>query len=146
MRSEKGFTLVEILIVIVVIAAIFSFMGITVSGMQNEAKTSKARADIRTIQVAVEAYHKNNGHSFPAEENYQRILLDASPRILPSNMFDPFAKVINTQYQYKLSPNGKYYAIYSLGIWRRGEVSVSDSGNVTITNEAIYVTNGKIEE
>ncbi len=145
-KSEKGFTLIEMLIVIVIISIILSFMGISVKGMQNEAKVSKATADLKTIQVAIEAYHKNHDHSFPPEENYQRTLLLANPRILPSNMFDPFAKAINTQYVYKLSSNNKYYIIYSLGIGGKGEVSISDSGIATITNGAICVTNGKIEE
>ena len=147
MRSKKkGFTLIEILIVIMIISIILTFMGISVKGMQNEANVSRINADLRTLQLAIEAYYKNHDHAFPAEENYQRTLLLANPRILQGNMFDAFAKTINEQYLYKLSPNSKYYVAYSLGFWRKGKASVSDSGEVTILNGAICVTNGKIEE
>lgn len=147
MRSKKkGFTLIEILIVIMIIAIILTFMGISVKGMQIEANISKTKGDLRTVQLAIEAYYKNHDNAFPPEENYQRTLLLVNPRVLQGNMFDPFAKSINEQYIYKLSPNTHYFVIYSLGMWRRGEASVSDSGEVTKNKSAICVTNGKIED
>ena len=141
-----GFTLIEVLIVIVVIAVILSFMGISVGGMQTEAKISKAKADLRTIQLALESYYKNHKEAFPPQNNYQRALILTNPQVLPGNMFDPFGGTVNTQYLYQLSSNGEYYVVYSLGMRRKGEASVSDTGTVAVSNQAIYVTNGKMGE
>ena len=148
MHSKKGFTLIEMLIVISVISILLSFMMLSVRGMQNEARVSRARADLRTLQVAIEAYfknHNNNGSGgyLPAE-NYQRTLLTASPRILSSNMFDPFGETFDSLYKYDLSGNEKYYILYSLGLRSNGRASIADSGDVTVTNKPICVTNGRI--
>jgi len=142
MRKFKGFTIIELLIVMAVIAILVGIAVPSFRGIQTEAWKAKAEGDVKVVKIALESYWKTNG-SFPAETNYQATLLAASPRILEGNLYDPFGATATTMYQYKLSTNGKYYAAYSIGDGGAGAVTISDVGIITVTaGSPIYASNG----
>lgn len=61
-KSNKGFTIVELLIVIVVIGILALLVITTYSGIQAKARNSKRSSDIATIQTQLEAFFQNNGY------------------------------------------------------------------------------------
>lgn len=128
-------------IAILIAIAIPSFRG-----MQNEARKTKASGDLRVIKIAVESYYKNHNNAYPATANYQTTLLGASPRILDSQLNDPFVAGGATPYVYALSPDGaSYYIIYSVGPDGVADVpapAVSNTGTVTSSGDAIWESNG----
>ena len=66
MINKRGFTLVELLIVITIIA-VLSVIGITVySGVQKNARDARRRADIDSIAKALEIYKSQNNTYTPA--------------------------------------------------------------------------------
>jgi len=144
MRKRAGFTLLEIILVIVIISIIFTAMGISISSLQNEARVSVVNADLKELQLAIESYYKNYMYEFPPMLDYQRILLDATPRILNRNLIDPFGDTPASLYVYALSPNETYYVIYSLGVRRRGRAAVSDDGDLMTSGNPILITNGRL--
>ena len=146
MRRRRGFTIIEILIVIMIIAIIFTAMGINISSLQREANISRVKADLKTLQLAVESYYKNYMYVFPPEGEYQTILIEATPRILEGNQIDPFGETTSTLYRYKLSPNGSYYVIYSLGMGRSGKAAVSDDGVLSESGGPILISNGVLDK
>lgn len=119
-------------------------MGINVSSLQHEANISRSHGDLKTLQIALEAYYKNYMYEFPEEASYQTTLLEANPRVLEGNLIDPFGETNISLYFYKLSPNGLYYVLYSSGISRRGKASVNDQGVVTLTRDPVWVSNGHL--
>lgn len=64
-RQARGFTIVELLIVIVVIAVLSSISVMAYNGIQQRARDSDRRNDIATIIKAMENYHTIHGR-YPA--------------------------------------------------------------------------------
>jgi prepilin-type N-terminal cleavage/methylation domain-containing protein len=61
-KRESGFTIVELLIVIVVIGLLAALVITTYSGIQAKARNSKRQTDVQSVQTQVEAYFAQNGH------------------------------------------------------------------------------------
>jgi len=136
---KKGFTVVEMLLVIIIIGIIAAVAIPNFSKFTTRNNTAKAKADIRSLQVAVENYYLYNSSSYPAALTN---LTTATPVILRSIPKDPYSSS-GAAYGYSRSPNAKYYAIYSVGPAQSGGASVTDAGVLTESNGAscIYVSN-----
>lgn len=65
-KQDKGFTLVELLIVIVILGILATVTVFAVRGITNQGQSSACKADKKTLQVAAEAYMAQNG-SYPAD-------------------------------------------------------------------------------
>ena len=145
-RSKKGFTIIELLIVIAVIAILVGIALPRFKGMRDEGNITRAKGELRTLQTAVESYRIHTG-AYPAAAGFEATLIAATPQIFSAAMNDPFAAA-GTPYVLVLSSGttGNFYAVYSVGPGGNGTVSaVSDTtGAVTETNgsSCIYVSNG----
>lgn len=60
-KQDKGFTLVELLIVIVILGILATVTVFAVTGITNKGKTSACQSDAKTLQTAEEAYSANTG-------------------------------------------------------------------------------------
>lgn len=60
-KSRSGFTIVELLIVIVVIAILAAITIVAYNGIQQRARDSQRKQDVATIQKALEMYYMDNG-------------------------------------------------------------------------------------
>ena len=63
MKEERGFTIVELLIVIVVIAILAAIVIVAYQGVTARANTSKAQTNAVTVQKKAEAYNADNSSS-----------------------------------------------------------------------------------
>ena len=61
-KKSKGFTIVELLIVIVVIAILATLVIVTFTGIQQKARDSQRQTDIDAVQSHLEAFYANNGY------------------------------------------------------------------------------------
>ena len=134
---KKGFTIIELLIVMAVIAILVGIGIPSFRAMQTEAWKTKAQGEVRVLRLAIEAYYKNNA-KLPAAD-YQAALLNESPSMIESNLYDPFGAATD---QYKYVTSGSYYAVYSVGPKTTGAVTIT-SGSAEATNGAIYATNAR---
>ena len=61
-KRQSGFTIVELLIVIVVIGILAAIVITTYSGIQAKARNAKRETDIQSLQTQVEAFYSQNGY------------------------------------------------------------------------------------
>ena len=60
-RAEAGFTLVEIMVVVVILGLLATLVVQNVMGASDTAREKKAQSDVRSIADAVRMYRVNNG-------------------------------------------------------------------------------------
>ncbi len=63
--SESGFTLVELLVVIVIIGVLSSVVVFSVRGINNNSAQAACQSDVATVNSALEAYYAQN-KAYPA--------------------------------------------------------------------------------
>ncbi|MEJ0072565.1 MAG: prepilin-type N-terminal cleavage/methylation domain-containing protein [Candidatus Saccharibacteria bacterium] len=59
-NGSRGFTIVELLIVIVVIGILATLVIVTFTGIQQKARDSKRKTDVAAIQAELESYYGSN--------------------------------------------------------------------------------------
>lgn len=62
LKKQKGFTIVELLIVIVVIGILATLVIVTFSGIQQRARDTQRQTDINALQGHMEAYFAQTGN------------------------------------------------------------------------------------
>ena len=73
-KKDKGFTLVELLIVIVILGVLATVTVFAVRGITNQGQTSACAADKKTLEVATESYFAQNSSStIPGADNAARM-------------------------------------------------------------------------
>ena len=60
LRSTKGFTLLEIIVVVAIIAILAAYIAPKVTGRVDDARISKAKSDIRVLESSLELYKLDN--------------------------------------------------------------------------------------
>ncbi len=85
-RKQQGFTIVELLIVIVVIGILAALVIVTFTGVQAKARNTERQTDIKAIHGQLEAYTAQNG-KYPTLAN----LNDGSWRSTNMRGLDPEA-------------------------------------------------------
>lgn len=142
----KGFTIVELLIVISVIAILVGLALPRFRGMQDEGNIAKAKGELRTLQTAVESYFIHNTNTYPTAITS---LTTATPNIIGSVLpTDPFNGASNYGYATDGGTPVKYYVIYSVGTGGNGSATINTNGTITETNgsSCIYVSNGNTKD
>lgn len=153
MQSKKGFTLIELVIVLAVIAILLGVIIPAYKGMQEEGQYSEAEAELNTLKTAVISYYRHNG-SYPS--NIHSVLTAASPKIITETLDDPFktdASTTPNTYGYNYGTEsgfGDWFYIYSKGPDLVGgtsfdtnddrveKSSANGKDDIVVSNAAIY--------
>jgi len=133
--KRSGFTLIELMIVVVIIAALAAMVVPRLSGRTDQAKRTVAKSDISSnISMALKLYELDNG-VFPSTEQGLAALVTApSSAPVPNNWNGPYLESMPEDpwgypYKYK-SPgtrNKATYDLYSVG--KDGQESTEDDIN-----------------
>jgi general secretion pathway protein G len=122
----KGFTLVEILIVIAILAILIGIAIPRFRGMQEQAILTQAQAETRTLKTAIESARVNKG-SYPVGDDTPAATYYANttwlttapvtPRLIDQALDDPYTAATD-EYYYRRGTTAagqNYYAVCSRG-------------------------------
>ncbi len=114
---NKGFTLVELVIVMAVIGLILSAVIPNLRGMQVEGQLTKSEAELNTLKTAITSFWRNNGNAYPTD--IVTALTGASPAVITSPLGDPWkTDGTNNTYGYSKGNDatfGDYFIVYTKG-------------------------------
>lgn len=117
LNQRKGFSLVELVIVMAVIALILSIAIPNFRAMQQEGSLTKVEGDLDTLKVAITSYWRNNTQSYPA--NIHSALTGATPSVITKVLADPWTTdSTNSTYGFTKGTDatfGEYFFIYTKG-------------------------------
>ena len=95
--TGKGFTLVELLIVVAIIGILAAIAIPNFLGAQTRAKVARARADMMTITTAIEAYAVDN-NDYPPNDGFYNVtpvqITTPVQYLTKSRLVDPFAEIM----------------------------------------------------
>ena len=108
MSDEKGFTLVEVMIVVIILAILGGIAMLSFGGLDKQAKDARVMADMRVIATALKGYKAATG-AFPTTLEGLAILtttLAPYTALIDSIPDDPYAAVtIKYGYDGDTDPN-----------------------------------------
>jgi len=133
-KLEKGFSLIEILVVLMIIGLLSTIVAVNVMPSQERARIEKAKADIVILENALEMY-KLEQYRYPSEEEGLSSLVVSSKRE-ESNSSRRYIKRLpndpwGNPYQYNIPGEYADYELFSMGADGviGGQGNNSDIGN-----------------
>lgn len=143
---RKAFTLVELMVVITVIAILMTIAIVSFTRIQKQARDTKRKADVRTLQTALQAYF-TEFQAYPIMTTSTiatTALTSLTPTYIPTIPTAPLGSAgINTSYMYISSTTGFTYSLCTsletatassgIGMW---VASTSNAGGYVADNAA----------
>jgi general secretion pathway protein G len=117
--GEAGYTLLELLVVMGILAVLTAIATPQLMGYFGKAKTQSVHLQIENIGTALELYYMENG-SYPSAGAGLKALVEATPEAprwngpylkKAKNLLDPWGR----PYQYRYPTQSGEYEVYSLG-------------------------------
>ena len=136
MKKQLGFTLLEIMVVVVIMGMLASIVSFNVMGSKADAEVRKTRIDIKNIQQALDLYKLDNSRYPTTEQGLKALIKKPTASPVPKNWKkggyvqelpeDPWGN--KYQYANPVVHNPDSYDLYSFGPDQE-EGSDDDIGN-----------------
>ncbi len=142
-RNDRGFTLIELMIVVLIVAILIAIAIPTFLGQRKEAEDSAAKSNLRNALTTEKAFYAGGGEAFTNDLDLLSAIepslfnvTGASPAV---NTFDPVVVTIDGAGQtvciVAVTPRGQYMAIWenSSGGTEYGRHSTNPFGSCSAT-------------
>ncbi len=137
---QGGFTLIEIMVVMVIIAILGALIGPQILGRVDEARVTKAQADIRTLGTSLDLYRMDNFNYPTTDQGLQALVTRPSDPNIRNWKAGGYVQKLSkdpwgNDYVYAFpGSRGGAYDLYSLGADGQvgGEGPNADIGNWNI--------------
>jgi general secretion pathway protein G len=84
-HNKQGFTLIEIMVVIVILALLAALVGPKLMGRADDAKITDARVQIKNIETALKLYKLDNGNYPSTEQGLVSLVTKPTVGVIPKN-------------------------------------------------------------
>lgn len=84
-KNERGFTLVEIMIVLAIVGMLFSFVGVKVINQYKKAKVDGAKIQIASYQQALQSYYLAHNNYPSSEQGLEALISKPTVGKIPNN-------------------------------------------------------------
>ncbi len=88
MQNRKGFTLIEIMVVIVILAMLAALVGPKLMGRSDDAKMTDAKVQIKNIETALKFYKLDNGNYPTTEQGLSSLVTKPTTGLIPKSYKD----------------------------------------------------------
>jgi general secretion pathway protein G len=114
--SQAGFTLIEIMVVVFILGLLVTLVAPRIIGRTDEARVTKAKADIKAIEEAMNMFKLDNGF-YPSAAEGIGALVQAPPRAKRFNPDGYLSKVPTDPWgnEYLYQSDGRNIIVVSLG-------------------------------
>ncbi len=112
LKNNQGFTLLELMIVVAIIAIMAGFAVTRFTGVLDNTRVTAVKTDFKTYEFALEAYYMKNSRYPSSEEGLQALVDDGFVQKKSDALLDPWKNPYQYRYpgEYSDSPE-----IWSLG-------------------------------
>ncbi len=142
--NKKGFTLIELMVVIAILALLGGIVAPRVIGRLRQAKPQKAKIDLTQIETGLDMYAADNGQYPTTEQGLQALITQPTAAPAPTNWNGPYVKPTDFK-----DPWGALYAYTSPSTHEGYDFDLSSygsDGQEGGTGEAADIANWLTEE
>jgi general secretion pathway protein G len=83
-RQSRGFTLIEVMVVVVILGILAAFIVPKIIGRPDEAKVAKVKSDVSALQTALDLYRLDNGAYPTADQGLQALIKKPTAEPIPN--------------------------------------------------------------
>ncbi|MDP8266515.1 MAG: type II secretion system major pseudopilin GspG [Candidatus Aceula meridiana] len=132
MKRRGGFTLIEIMLVVIILGILVAMVVPNLAGRGQQAREAAARADIEAnLATSLDLYEMDNGKYPSTEQGLKALLVEPSTSPVPPNWSGPYLK----KKRIPLDPWGVEYVYVFPGIQNIQEYDLSSLGPDGIESE-----------
>ena len=140
---ERGFTLIEIMVVVIIIGLLAAVIVPSVINKVDEARVSKAKADIQSLETALTMFRLDNSKYPTTDQGLSSLITQPTDPSIRHWRIGGYLQRVSkdpwgTDYQYVFpGTHGKEYDLYTLGADGQpgGDGTNADIGNWNIGDE-----------
>ena len=85
LKESRGFTLIELMVVIVILSLLAVLVGPKIIGRSDDAKVADAKVQIRNLETALKLYKLDSGNFPTTEQGLQSLVTKPSVGQIPKN-------------------------------------------------------------
>lgn len=85
LKNNRGFTLIELMVVIVILSILAVMVGPKIIGRSDDAKIADAKVQIRNIETALKLYKLDSGSYPSTEQGLQALVAKPTTGKIPNN-------------------------------------------------------------
>jgi general secretion pathway protein G len=142
-KGQRGFTLIEIMVVVIIIGLLAAVIVPQVVNKVDEARVSKAKADIQSLETALTMYRLDNSKYPTTDQGLQALVVQPTDPTIRHWRIGGYLQRVSkdpwgTDYQYQVpGTHGKEYDLFTLGADGQpgGDGVNGDIGNWNIGDE-----------